>query len=214
MGRISTASFRTSRLGATRMSSLSTLQTPKLETAKRRTPTGLARGKFLSWGLVYVTLYCVHALKPAKSLSAFHDSGNRDTRLLPFPIQIPETSEVSKVSLQREIDGRKPPLIQRYGSFRGFGTREFEMQRLQDSSSFKSLNSDMESRVRDRRLLGAWIQRSTDFGYRDFVTREGKVSCLLVPRMPKRRNVDRQPRVPSMDGDDPQPRSTVVVFLG
>jgi hypothetical protein len=170
MGRISTTSFRTSRLSATGTSSRSTLQTPKLETAKRRTPTGLARGKFLSWGLVYVTLYGVHALKPAKSLSAFRDSGNRDTRLLPFPIQIPETSEVSKVSLQREIDGRKPPLIQRYGSFRGFGTREFEMQRLQDSSSFKSPNSDMESRVRDRRLLGAWIQRSTGFrvsGFRD-----------------------------------------------
>jgi hypothetical protein len=44
------------------------------------------------------------------------------------------------------------------------------MQRLQDSSSFKSPNSDMESRVRDRRLLGAWIQRSTGFrvsGFRD-----------------------------------------------
>jgi hypothetical protein len=92
-----------------------------------------------------VTLYGVHALKPAKSLSAFRNSGSRGTRLLPFPIQIPETSKVSKVSLQREIDGRKPPLIQWYESFRGFGTREFEMQRLQDSSSFKSPNSDMES---------------------------------------------------------------------
>jgi hypothetical protein len=91
-----------------------------------------------------VTLYGVHVLKPAKNLSALHDSGNRDTRLLPFPIPIPETSEVSKVSLQREIDGRKPLLIQRYESFQGFGTREFEMKRLQDSSSFKSLNSDME----------------------------------------------------------------------
>jgi hypothetical protein len=106
---------------------------------------GLARGKFLSWGLVYVTLYGVHALKPTKSLSTFHDSRSRDTRLLPFPIQIPETFEVSKVSLQREIDGHEPPLIQRYESFRGFDTQEFEMQRLQDSSSFKSMNSDMES---------------------------------------------------------------------
>ena len=163
MGRIGTASFRTSWLGATRMSSLSTLQTLKLETTKCRTPTGLSRGKFLSWGLVYVTLYGVYALKPTKSLSTFRDSGNRDTWLLPFPIQIPKTSEVSKVSLQREIDGRKPPLIQRYGSFWGFGTREFEMQRLQDSLSFKSPNSDMESCVRDLRLLGAWIQRSMGF---------------------------------------------------
>jgi hypothetical protein len=37
------------------------------------------------------------------------------------------------------------------------------MQRLQNSSSFKSPNSDMESPVRDRRLLGSWIQRSTGF---------------------------------------------------
>jgi hypothetical protein len=37
------------------------------------------------------------------------------------------------------------------------------MQRLQNSSSFKSPNSDMESRVRDRRLLGVWIQRSMGF---------------------------------------------------
>jgi hypothetical protein len=71
-----------------------------------------------------MTLYGVHTLKPAKSLSNFHDSGSRDTRLLPFPIQIPETFEVSKVSLQREIDSRKPPLIQRYESFQGFGTRD------------------------------------------------------------------------------------------
>jgi hypothetical protein len=170
MGQIITASFLTSRLGATRMSSLSTQQTPKLETAKRRTPTGLARGKFLSWDLVYVTLYCVHALKLAKRLSAFCDSGNHDTRLLPFPIQFPETSKVSKVSLQREIDDRKPPLIQQYGSFRGFDTLEFKMQRLQDSLSFKPLNSDMEIHLRDQRLSGAWIQRSTGFrvsGFRD-----------------------------------------------
>jgi hypothetical protein len=40
------------------------------------------------------------------------------------------------------------------------------MQRFQDSLSFKSLNSDMEVRVRDRRLLRVWIQWST--GFRDF----------------------------------------------
>ena len=122
MVQINMTSFRTSRLSATGTSSRSTLQTPKLEKVKRWTPTGLARGKFLSWGLVYMTLYCVHVLKPTKDLSAFRNSGNRDTRLLPFPIQIPKISEVSKVSLQREIDGRKPLLIERYESFRGFGT--------------------------------------------------------------------------------------------
>jgi hypothetical protein len=37
------------------------------------------------------------------------------------------------------------------------------MHRLQDSSSFKSPNFDMESHVRYRRLLGAWIQRSMGF---------------------------------------------------
>jgi hypothetical protein len=139
------ASFRSSRLGATRMSSLSTLQTPKRETTKRRTPMGLSRGNFLSWGLVYVTLYCAHALKPTKSLTTFRDLGNRDTRILPFPIQILETLEVSKVFLQREIDDGRPPLIQRYRSFRGFSTREIGVQQLQDSSSFKSPNFDMGS---------------------------------------------------------------------
>jgi hypothetical protein len=31
-----------------------------------------------------------------------------------------------------------------------------------------------------------------DFGYRDFATREDKVSCPLVSRVPKRRSVDQQ----------------------
>jgi hypothetical protein len=133
MSRISTASFRTSRLGATRMSSLSTLQTPKLETTKRRTPTGLSRGKFLSWGLVYVTLYCTHALKPTKSLTAFRDLGNRDTRLLHFPIQIPEASEVSKVSLPREID--LPHMTVYFPeSNSGFRVSSFLMPRVLDLS--------------------------------------------------------------------------------
>jgi hypothetical protein len=66
---------------------------------------------------------------------------------------------------QREIDDRKPPLIQRYASFRGLGTREFEMQRLQDSLSFKSPNSVMEICVRDRRLLrGGKSNGPQDFG--------------------------------------------------
>jgi hypothetical protein len=39
-----------------------------------------------------------------------------------------------------------------------------------------------------------------DFGYRGFATREDKVSCPLVSRVPKCRSVDRQPRVPPMDG--------------
>jgi hypothetical protein len=54
------------------------------------------------------------------------------------------------------------------------------MQRLQDSLSFKSLNSVMGIYVRDRWLLRVWIQRSTRF--RDFSL-----------------NIDRSPRV-SFDG--------------
>jgi hypothetical protein len=98
-------------------------ENPRSLKQRNSKPDGIARGKFPSWGLVYMTLCGVHTLKLAKSLSASHDWGNRDTRLLPFPIQILETSRVSKVSLQREVDGRKPLLIQRYESFRGFGTR-------------------------------------------------------------------------------------------
>ena len=87
MSQISTASFCTSRLGATRMLSLSTLQTAKLETTKRQSSKGLSRGKFLSWGLVYVTLYYTHTLKPTKSLTSFRDLGNPDTWLLHFPFK-------------------------------------------------------------------------------------------------------------------------------
>jgi hypothetical protein len=88
----------------------------------------------------------------------------------------PDRASEWKVSLQREIDGRKPPLIQWYGSFRGFGIQEFEMQQLQDSLSFKSPNSVMGIRVRDRRLLRVWIQWS--MGFRDFSLNSDHSPCV------------------------------------
>jgi hypothetical protein len=64
------------------------------------------------------------------------------------------------------------------------------MQKLQDSSSFKSSNSDMEIRVKDRRLLGAWIQRSMGFrvsGFRDSQRQGFLPFGSLDVKTPKRR---------------------------
>jgi hypothetical protein len=50
------------------------------------------------------------------------------------------------------------------------------MKRFQDSLSFKSPKFDMEVRVRDRRLLRVWIQRS--MGFQEFSQISDRSPCV------------------------------------